>query len=1056
MKKFCIIGLFFTFWAVCVLAGGDLLPFSSPMIKRWEPAEDPLLIEEYGLQDIQNQRRQGMKYVGVKGHTQISTSTPSTYTRCNNVYQFRKDSPTAETHIIAAQSDANNLTRLYKQTAAIPSQGNFTYWYSSTNASELDRFSTGPQGYLIHTNSIESQIWSGDEAYPIVFLTMADDITYTATTGSNDYTDRIRNDLQDTDNTVQVGGGNDSDVVLMLHMNGTDGSTTFTDSSTSGHSVYTAQGSAQLDTAYSKFGSASGIFESSTADYVNYTDSNDWFMSTGNFTIDFWVMFESTTANQGLIQQYQGANDYATLWWDDTINFLMFTIYSGGVEKVNIGAGWTPSLYTWYHIALVRNSNTWTFYIDGTELTNGTDADAWPDLDGCLDIGKYLDVNYLDGWMDEVRISKGVARWTSDFSAPSRAYISPQNYFLLGTPIRADGFKFYILSGTSESASLTMWQWEGVEWTEKTLTDNTSGLSSTEWVTWTHNTQSELRYLAGLALYWYKFALSDGEATIYKITYTGDLQPITNIWDGSETIVAGARLYTDTIQDYTDEVNDETTTFVMDLDFMPTSGYVLMGFTSPMQGVNLYVPDGKENIESAVLSVSFWNGTDWESVLALADGTSYTTTATSLSQSGVVAWRPPYRGTEFRRQIDENYPLWWYKFEWNAVLDSQTEIYYITGIPAPEPIDQDYEFSITYQNRTFLFKGNEAIYSASNAPYIYNGIDSGKVYFGDVQNVNAAEVLYNLYRTSGFYQLIVTKKSETYRMFGDNPDNWEVQKISSIVGNISPLSMALCEITDVGEGVRRNVLAWLSNSGFVICDGAAIIPIDDDVRNYFDSTHDDFIPVARQDDVFGWYDSNLDSYKVLISATSGEDYTNKHNVELEYSLKYREWTKLYREDASGANPLQAGLEVYDANGVPYSYGLSNDGYMYRLENGRTWNGTAIDQYLRTKDILMDAQHPLFRKTTIKYLKLLNTAKSEGEDITITHYCDGTETTMASTNQYTLTAHSMAQAYTIESCLLGPCLKHSFKFAADISAVDDGMEILGFGALYETQRTLKGR
>lgn len=81
--------------------------------------------------------------------------------------------------------------------------------------------------------------------------------------------------------------GIDAYTVLMLHMDGTDEGTTFTDSSTSAHTV-TANGQTNTEIGQSMFGSASGQFDG-TDDYLSIPDSADWNFGNGDFTIDFWV-----------------------------------------------------------------------------------------------------------------------------------------------------------------------------------------------------------------------------------------------------------------------------------------------------------------------------------------------------------------------------------------------------------------------------------------------------------------------------------------------------------------------------------------------------------------------------------------------------------------------------------------------------------------------------------------------------------------------------------------------------------------------------------------------
>ena len=189
----------------------------------------------------------------------------------------------------------------------------------------------------------------------------------------------------------------------------------------------------------------------------------------------------------------------------------------------------------------------------------------------------------------------------------------------------------------------------------------------------------------------------------------------------------------------------------------------------------------------------------------------------------------------------------------------------------------------------------------------------------------------------------------------------------------------------------------------------------------------------------------MKSYKALISSGAGQTY---HNVELEYSLVTNEWTKLHRENGSGANPLQSGWQVYDTNGLSYTYGGGKDGTVYRLENGNDWNGTPIASYLWTKDLLLDQQLPFLRKTSVKYLRTAYKQKATG-NITITHYGDGTASVTGTSGQVapSVITDASSTRYNTQSVMLGPVLHHSFKYAASTS-VADGLELTGMGVYFE--------
>ena len=226
----------------------------------------------------------------------------------------------------------------------------------------------------------------------------------------------------------------DSYSVALLHMNGADASTTFTDES---GKTWTAYGGAQIDTAQSKFGGASGLFDG-TGDYTKTANSADFDFGTGDFTIDFWMRRNGAVAYAGIVTS--GKIDYsAGLAFDlgtagTTIRVL--SSYSGS-PAVNIAASSAIANLTWTHVALVRYGNTMTLYQGGTSV-GSVNSTGWT----CNSAGLGFSVgqngidstDYLfNGWIDEVRVSKGIARWTANFTPPTSEY--PDRTFQTQTAI---------------------------------------------------------------------------------------------------------------------------------------------------------------------------------------------------------------------------------------------------------------------------------------------------------------------------------------------------------------------------------------------------------------------------------------------------------------------------------------------------------------------------------------------------------------------------------------------------------------------------------------------
>lgn len=203
---------------------------------------------------------------------------------------------------------------------------------------------------------------------------------------------------------------------LMLHGDGVDGSTTITDEI---GKVATVLGNTQIDTAQFKFSTASIYFDG-TGDSITFLDSADWAFGTGDFTIDFWARFEVSGAGHTFFSQFVSSSEYTRFHLNNG-NTLAFAHESSG-NFISFSSSWTPSLATWYHIALVRNGTTFTLYVDGVALVTTTDADSIAEMTAVAEIGSFNATNYFQGWLDEYRVSKGIARWTANFTPPTVAY----------------------------------------------------------------------------------------------------------------------------------------------------------------------------------------------------------------------------------------------------------------------------------------------------------------------------------------------------------------------------------------------------------------------------------------------------------------------------------------------------------------------------------------------------------------------------------------------------------------------------------------------------------
>jgi len=205
-----------------------------------------------------------------------------------------------------------------------------------------------------------------------------------------------------------------SNVSLLLHGDGANGSTTIVDSSPSPKTV-TPYGDAQINTTVADPFGRTGIgviaFDGS-GDYTSAT-SGDFAFGTGDFTIESWVYLQAT--NDRTIWGYASSNSGGIALFSDQSGQRRIYIGTGGALFV---AGAFPAS-TWFHVAVAREGNTLRLFQDGTLIgsaLNTTNLTATQ-----FQVGASL-YNSLLGYIDEFRITKGVARYTSNFTPPTAPF----------------------------------------------------------------------------------------------------------------------------------------------------------------------------------------------------------------------------------------------------------------------------------------------------------------------------------------------------------------------------------------------------------------------------------------------------------------------------------------------------------------------------------------------------------------------------------------------------------------------------------------------------------
>lgn len=202
-----------------------------------------------------------------------------------------------------------------------------------------------------------------------------------------------------------------NDVSLLLHMDGSNGSTTFTDSSSTPKTI-TVNGNAQISTAQSKFGGASGLFDGS-GDYLEVAGLT---LGTSDFTMECWVRLASITDcaifNQG--------NSDSTGSYCLAVNSANGRVYFYADNSSRFSSTGALSVDTWSHVAFVRASNDYKLFIDGT--LDGSYTGTHNHSNTPFKIAKgFGGIAELNGYIDETRITT-VARYAANFTPATAAF----------------------------------------------------------------------------------------------------------------------------------------------------------------------------------------------------------------------------------------------------------------------------------------------------------------------------------------------------------------------------------------------------------------------------------------------------------------------------------------------------------------------------------------------------------------------------------------------------------------------------------------------------------
>lgn len=225
-----------------------------------------------------------------------------------------------------------------------------------------------------------------------------------------------------------AGGTVDDDFASVSFLSGFEGAdetTTIVDEGPIGITPITANVGAELDTAIKKFGGSALLL--TAADSVTVADDAALSFAAGDLTIEAHVYYNGDpgTNPRTICTKWTESGNQREWWLQSQDNVLQFYVSTTGINFIlKNSAPFNPVTGQWYHIAVCRTGGLVTFWVDGVSTGNAASTETIFTGTSPMTIGGAVGgfPNRHVGNIDELRITKGLARYTEAFTAPTEAY----------------------------------------------------------------------------------------------------------------------------------------------------------------------------------------------------------------------------------------------------------------------------------------------------------------------------------------------------------------------------------------------------------------------------------------------------------------------------------------------------------------------------------------------------------------------------------------------------------------------------------------------------------
>lgn len=188
--------------------------------------------------------------------------------------------------------------------------------------------------------------------------------------------------------------------------------------------VLTFNGNAQIDTAQFPVGMSSSLLLDGTGDFISAPANAAYALGSGDFTIEGWWYWNAISGTKkNLVSSYGTSSNHG--WAIVASNSAVRIVIP---DDSPIDSSTTITTGQWYHVALSKYGSLANVFQDGVSIGTFVDTKNWNGNNYTLQIGRTQTItDDFNGWVGPIRITKGIARYTANFTRPSLPYPTTAN-----------------------------------------------------------------------------------------------------------------------------------------------------------------------------------------------------------------------------------------------------------------------------------------------------------------------------------------------------------------------------------------------------------------------------------------------------------------------------------------------------------------------------------------------------------------------------------------------------------------------------------------------------